>query len=286
MGKRRILNDFVIDKIAAVDNPCQEHARVAIIKRKDDEMDKDTITKKEHDEMIAKLNGDWEKKLEALTKSVEKLTAENAENVAKAKMSDDEKDCYDRMKDEEKKKFLALPDAERKKAAAIAKGADEVITVNGVSIRKSATDPAVFEVLKAQEVRNKDNEEKIAKARDEAETATIEKRVQAEFSHVPGKPADIAKVLKAAAKMPDDVRATFETVLKSAEQMAAKGFEKIGLSLGEIRKGQQPFNEKVDEIQKARKISKADAMVAAAQEYPDLYQAYQDAGTEAARRAA
>jgi hypothetical protein len=31
--KRRILTDFVIDKIAAVDNPCNEHARVAIIKR-------------------------------------------------------------------------------------------------------------------------------------------------------------------------------------------------------------------------------------------------------------
>ena len=35
--KRRILTDFVVDKIAAVDNPCQEHARVAIIKRRDDD---------------------------------------------------------------------------------------------------------------------------------------------------------------------------------------------------------------------------------------------------------
>lgn len=284
MGKRRILNDFVIDKIAAVDNPCQEHARVAIIKRKEDVMDQ--IAKKDHDDLIAKLNGDWQKKHDDLVKSVEKLTAENAESVAKAKMSDDEKECYDRMKDEDKKKFLVKSADERKAEVAKLKAGEETIVVSGVTIKKSATDPAVFEIMKAQQEQLDESKLAIEKSRDEAETARIEKRVSTEFLHVPGKPADLAKVFKAAAKMPIEVQTIFETVMKAAEQMAARGFEKIGLSIGEIRKGQEPFNAKVQEIMTVRKISKADAMVAAAQEHPDLYQAFQDAGTEAARRAA
>ena len=37
--KRRILHDFVTDKIAAVDNPCQVHARAVITKRTPDDVD-------------------------------------------------------------------------------------------------------------------------------------------------------------------------------------------------------------------------------------------------------
>ena len=36
MGKRRIMHSFRLDKIAAVDFPCQEHATMSIVKRASD----------------------------------------------------------------------------------------------------------------------------------------------------------------------------------------------------------------------------------------------------------
>lgn len=53
----RILHELVIDKIAAVDNPCQEHATVALMKRAESELDifyKRTFSDKQRKDMADK----------------------------------------------------------------------------------------------------------------------------------------------------------------------------------------------------------------------------------------
>lgn len=289
MAKKRILRDFRLDKIAAVDNPCQEGARVAIIKRKDDDMNEIEKLKKEHDEAIAKINGDWQTKLDALTKQVEKMQADLEVEKAKAKMTDEDKEFMEDEKDEEKKKkFLAMTPELRKAEIAKRKSGDETIVVGGATIRKSVVGEAAFGVLKAQQVLIEESKTALAKAEDERETAKIEKRVDEEFKHVVGKTADKAKVLKHMAKASKDVQDAFEAIMKSAESMIAKGFERFGHGDGsvDVRKGQAPFNEAVSKIMARDKISKSRAMEKAAIEHPDLYEAYQDAGTAGARQSA
>ena len=286
MAKKRILHEWRLDKIAAVDNPCQEGARVAIMKRKENE----EMDQKEHDAAIAKLNGEWQTKLDALTKQVEdvaKLKADFEVEKAKAKMSDDEKEFMEDMKDDEKKKkFLQLTPAERKAEVAKAKSGDETLVVNGKTIRKSVVGADSFDAMKSQEERIKKNEEDIAKANERAEDATIAKRVETEFAHVAGKPEDTAKLLKALAKLPEAERKAGEALLKSNEEMAKGAFLKMGHKREDVLKGQQPFTAKVSEVMARDKISKSAALVKVAEEFPDLYEAYQSAGTDAARNAA
>src|SRR3546814_141264 len=114
MPKKRILRDFRLDKIAAVDNPCQEGARVAIIKRKEDDMP-DTITKKEHEDALAALTKKFEDLAAKSVEEITKLRVDLEVEKAKAKMTDEDKEFMEDEKDEEKKKkFLALSPELRK----------------------------------------------------------------------------------------------------------------------------------------------------------------------------
>lgn len=286
MPKKRILNDLRLDKIAAVDRPCQEGARAVIIKRSDEMSDKDTITKKEHEDALAALKATHKSEIDTLKVEVEKMKADLAEALAKGKMSDDEKACMDGMDDNKKKKFLSMSADERRAEIVKFRSGDETITVAGSVVRKSIVGEATFNVLKAQEERLIANEKAIAKANDEAETARIEKRVAEEFSHVAGTPAQKVLILKAFALpgIAKDARDALDAILKSAEQMAIKAFDKIGHLNGqvEIKKGQQPFLEKVSAIQKRDSCSRLQALSKAQSEHPDEFQAYQEAGQQAA----
>lgn len=287
MAKKRILTDFRLDKISAVDNPCQEGARVAIIKRKEDNMD--TVTKKEHEDAIAKLNGDHKKALDALTAQVAKLQADADAANALAKMSDEDKEYMAGEKDEDKKKsFLAATPEVRKDLINKRKAADETVIVSGVTIRKSAVGEATFNIMKAQQKQIEDNAEAIRKANEETLNAVIAKRVQDEFSHVAGKPVDTVKVLKFVGSAPKDVQDALTVILTSAEQLAKRGFERKGHGDGqlEIKKGQQPFLDAVNNIMTTQKVSKSVALAKAAELHPDLYNAYQEAGTKMAQFAA
>lgn len=287
MPKKRILTDFRLDKISAVDNPCQEGARMAIIKRKEDD-NMDTITKKEHEDAIAKLKGEHKTALDALTADVAKIRADLEAANGLAKMSDEDKEymaaCVDA---ESKKKFVDATAEVRKDLIAKRKAADETVVVAGVQVRKSAVGEATFNILKAQQKQIEDGAEAIKKANEATENASIAKRVQDEFANLAGKPEDTAKVLKHIASAPADVKTALDTILKSAQQLAKLGFNRLGHGDGrELKKGQKPFLDAVDKIMAQDKITKSAAMTKAAEQHPDLYEAYQEAGSQLAQAAA
>lgn len=284
MPKKRILTNFRLDKISAVDNPCQEGARVAIIKRKEDSMD--TISKKEHEDAIAKLKGEHKTALDALTADVAKIRADLEAANALAKMSDDDKEYLASETDETKRKaFISATPEVRKDTIAKRKAADETVEVAGVTVRKSAVGQATFDILKAQQKQIEEGAEAIRKANEAAQNASIAKRVQDEFSHLAGKSEDTIKVLKHLSSAPKDVQDAVTVIFTAAEALAKRGFERLGVNDGEIKKGQKPFLEKVEQIMTRDRITKSLAMQKAAEEHKDLYEAYQNAGTQLAARA-
>lgn len=286
--KRRVLNHVKLDAIAAVDRPCQEHAIAQIIKRESDDMN---ITKKEHDDAIAALEtkhkaaidalqATHKSELEAVTKSVDSIKTD----LAVAKLSDDERACYGEMDDEKKKKFLAASPAERAAQVTVAKAADESITIGNVTIRKSKVGAEVFASIKASEDARRESDARIAKAEENALVAKLEKRASEDFGKVVGTASLKAKVLRHMEKADPETKAAFEAIMKSTQDMIEKGFERVGSRGGNdpsIRKGQNDFNAEVTKIMKRDECSRSDALIKAAQEQPDLYKAYQEAGLQA-----
>lgn len=271
--KRRVLHTIKLNAIAAVDRPCQEGARVAIIKRESDDMEK-----KEHDDAIAALKAEHKTEVDAINKKL----ADLADELAKAKLTPDEQACMDGMKPDAKKKFMELSADERAKQVTTFKSADETLTIGGTTIRKSVVGADSFAVMKAQQEQIVANKAAIDKANETAELATFEKRASTDYSHVGGADASMkAKILKAMAGAPEEVRKAFEAMMKAHEETAKKAFEKLGSSgksTDEIQKGKAPFETKVAEIQKRDKTNRLDALDKATKEFPAEFEAYQEAG--------
>jgi hypothetical protein len=220
-------------------------------------------------EKIADLTANLDTASSALavaTKSLETVTAERDAAVAKAaKMpSNPETDMEEDGKPTKKGlEFIAKHRVE-----------DEILKVGDIEVRKSAVGDAAFAMFKAQQV-------EIEKANDRAETAVLEKRAGDEFAHIPGTVAEKALVLKSIALMPDAAKASFETILKAAESMAAKGFNRIGHG-GErpmdVTKAAGDFTSKVSEIKTRDNCTLAKAMSKARVEFPELHAAAYPAG--------
>ena len=244
-----------------------------------------TITQKDHDDAIAKLQAEHKT-------AIEKMAADNATALAavkadleKAKMSDDEKEHAERLKDEDKKKaYLALPQAERQAVAKAAKVADEQITVGGAVIRKSVVGDAVFTAMKTQQADIEKNAKDLLKAQDDAEMARLEKRADDEFKAVPGTVTIKSQMLKRIMGWPDDLKAAGLSLLKAHNDLVAKGFERMGSNGGgiDISKARGGFMAKVSMIEGRDKVGRVAAMQKARQEFPDEYNAFQNGDQQAA----
>lgn len=270
------LKGLKLNELSLVDSPANKSSTVTIFKRKEDDMEK-----KEHDDLVAKINGDWQKKYDELTAKVEKALKDNEELTILSKMSDDEREYCSGMSAEEKKTFAGMSADDRKKKMGVKK-ADESVVVAGVTIYKSKVGDGTFEVLKAQQKQLDDQKDEIAKANEAAEVAKIEKRVDAEFKNVVGKTDVKAKLFRHVAKAGKDVQDAFETIMKAAEQLTTRGFERVGHGNGkvDVSKGERAFLTKVSEIQSRDKITKHQAMSKAREEFPEEFEAYQSAGEE------
>lgn len=232
--RARIMNKFQITEISAVDEPCQAHARAAIMKRaapgaptpKDNPMS----------DQIKKALG-----LEA-TASDDQVAAAIAKNLAeaetlakKATLSDATRAHYEALakaNDKEATDFLDKDEEERKKEVAKAASSDETFTsVDGQTISKAAVGGA-FAILKAQDQRLRDQSAEIAKAKDDALSATIAKRVETEFSALPGSDTERTALLKFLQTAPAEVQKTADAIFKSAQDANAGDFKKSSHSNG------------------------------------------------------
>lgn len=143
---------------------------------------------------------------ENITKATSDLAIEKAARLqaeAFAKMTDAEKEHCSGMSDDQKKAFMAKSPEDRKADMAKRAADDELITVAGVTVKKSAVGEGVFAIMKAQQVRIDKADDEIRKAREKAEFEDLKKRAKEELGHLPGTDDDKAAVLKALEAIPD-----------------------------------------------------------------------------------
>jgi len=286
------LKNLRLTELSLVDAPANPGARFTVFKRNDQMSD--SITKKAHEDALAALKAEHTaalekqaaehtKALDAVTKSLNEVKAD----LEKAKMSDDEKEHFEGLDEDKRKKFLAKSAADRKAEVQLAKGADEQITINGTVIRKAKVGAESFAAFKSMHEQSEANKLAVTKAKDEAETARLEKRADDEFGKLPGTATEKAQVLKAVASAPEAVRLHLEKMLKAGQDAIAKGFERMGHGGGRdadpsIKKAADDFNGAVAKIQKRDDCSKSVALQKAAIEHPDLLKAYNEANRQAA----
>lgn len=211
---------------------------------------------------------DTEKKIEGLTKALETAQAEVAVAKAIAGFTDVEKAHYEGLDEKAKSEFIAKSADDRKAIVEKIAKADESVELNGQSIKKSAVAPEVFAILKSQSEEIAKSAERIAKAEEAAEMATLRKRADDEFGKVVGTADEKALLLKALAKAGGDVEAYGLKVLKSAE--AGEAFVTKGVSHAKVADVKKALDDKVSEIAKRDNIPTHQAMAKVAVEFPDL----------------
>lgn len=275
---RRRLSALKLTAIAAVDNPCQEGARAAIMKRAEceDEDEKNPkspegIAQKflndlreqapQAEEELAKLISKKDTNMD-LEKRVGELEAENA--TLKTNVTAAEKRATDA---EAALATEKTAHAETKKS--LVDATDEVIKVGTTEMKKSEVGEATFAMAKT--------------LADDCDLVRLEKRAGEEFSHLPTSAPVTARVLKAIEEIADeDVRKAAEQILTAAEKTATFGFSTVGTRGGAIlapsaKAAENAFEGRVQEIVKRDNCSELDAMRKAREEFPAEFEAFQQA---------
>lgn len=227
-----------------------------------------------------------EKSLAALTKKFEdsetaRKTAEAELMVTKkvAELTEDERALYDKCADAKAKTdFLALEKSARASLVKKAVSEDEALEVGGVTILKSATDPSMFAIFKAQAARTTELEKSVSEERAKTRQLELRKRAEDELGTMPGTLDEKIALLKSLDSMPEDVRKTATSLFEAASKTANLAFTRMG-SAGGVNKGKSSdFEKKVTEIRKRDTCTRQQAMTKARHEFPDEFRDWQ--GTE------
>lgn len=288
---KRIMREFRLEEISAVDFPAQKGATMAIMKRastcphcgkamEDCECDdyEKALTLEggnnmpENEREVASLK----KQVADLTTQLEAATTASEEVVAKAAMSDVEKEHYEALDDKAKKSFRAMSPADRKAAIVKAAEKDETLVIDGRTISKSKVGDDNFAVFKAQQAEIEKNRKEAAEERDRRQMAEFTKRADEDFKHLPGEAAAKALVLKAVSGMTEEVQKTFEAMLAAGEKAIKAAYDKLGhLPRKEGAGDPKAFEKRISEIASRDKCGRAEAMSKARKEYPEEFEAYQ-----------
>lgn len=239
---RRIMREFSINEISAVDNPAQEGAKAVLLKRDDTtsvggescqlsgQKADDTSTQPTTVIKETKMTDEVTKKMEALTASLAK-----AQEIIS--MPADVRKHYDGLTAKKQDAFLAKSADERKAEAeaAIAKAADLATVVytdaNGVEYTK-ADDARLVTLAKNNDKLMEGIRQKEAEAKD----AELAKRA-AELEHIPGDEAVRVALLKSIEAIADEeVRNRAFEALKAKSDAAAPAFKPVGVAGNPVNK--------------------------------------------------
>lgn len=181
--------------------------------------------------------------------SIEELQKKLEKAEALASMSDAEKEFMKSLDSSGQEAFMKSKPEERVEAMKVAKAADESITVNGHEVKKSAVGAGMFEIIKSQQAELQAQKDAIAKSNEQLEMERLTKRASDEFEHLPGKPEEIAAVLKHVGNMPEDVQGTINAIMKAANESTGGAFVSKGHS-GANTPVHNNATEKLDELAK------------------------------------
>lgn len=265
--KKFILKDLVVEEVSLVDSPANPEAHVLIYKR-DVEKDGKCPDCGAQMEMGKCPSCGYEAQ-----KAAEE--AEEKEHMADAQKLQAELDAAKKLAEENAAKATAA----EAKAAELQKKLDALEnTPEAVEKRKLEAMPeSVRKEFSAMK-------EEIAKAREEKAEAEAIAKAKADFSNLPGKAEDIAKIYrKATSGLTAEEKAEFDKTLKSASEAL-----KSNLFVERGRGGAAPVSGspeaqmevKIDELRKANpKLSYAEAALQVAKAHPEIYEAVDKAAT-------
>ena len=173
---------------------------------------------------------------EELQKKIDEATAPLTAKLAKsefmASLTDVQKTHYNGLGDEDKEAFEKMAPEQREKVAADAvkkaQENDEVLLVDGASIRKSEVGEGVFAFMKAQQAKADEAVKKAEKLEADALQKSYENRAETELPNLTGTKAEKAEMLKAIDAMPEAAREKQLEMLKAADAAMAKSFTEIG----------------------------------------------------------
>lgn len=217
---------------------------------------------------VAKLT----KKLGDAKELVGKAREEYDEAVAKAGMSDAEKEHAASLDDKARKEFMGLSPEDRKKKVKKAVEDNPVIykADDGQEYRKSDDPRLIATAKRADDSAKLASEERVLR-----ETSELTKRADDVLKAFAGETKDKVEVLRGIAKMEAGPRAALEKMLEVGGKAIAAAFTTIGNSSEAMQKSAQDFNKRVSAIQERDKCSKSDAMSKARAEDPQAFEAYQ-----------
>lgn len=208
--------------------------------------------------------------------AVAKDSDEYRELVAKAGMTDAEKQYMAGLSGKAKMDFMSASSADRAKMMSKAVDDDPVVykAADGTEFRKS-DDPRLAKMAERNDELAKQAAEEIEKR----EVAEFEKKADDEpYKFYKGTTEQRGKVLRAVSKIDDEeARKALTDMLETGGKMIAKAFDTVGHRSEEAQKSATDFLKKVDEIVAKDKITKSKAMQKAARLYPDEFAAYQGA---------
>lgn len=275
----KVITVLKLDELSVVDDPANKDARVSIFKRAGTSVPEvksvekeDPVTEKKEDTKIEKKEEPKvEEQIVALTKSLKDVTDQLALYKKIDGLGTEELTFYKKLDEAGRTKFLEADAKVRKELMS----EDETLEIAGVLLRKSEIGSAQFAVIKHQQAQITQQQTDLAKAREEAELATVTKRVTEEFSHVVGKTEEKAALLQAVAKAGNETaKKALDAVLRATEAMVKQGFDKAGhggAADTDVSKKRIDFMAKVQEIKAAEKCAAHEAMSKARQKFPELH---------------
>lgn len=293
MSEQRVMAEFEIDEISAVDVPAQPHAKMVIMKR-----DGSGGTPPDEDEAMAELEDedgeDMEDKrmsdakkadtaaLDALEKRLAKAEERADRSEAIASMNDAQRSYFKTLEGEKATSFLKKSSDDRDAEMHEVQKGDPVVytTTDGVEIRKSDGN-AVLALAKAS-----DSHAKRADAAEKAlSDSTYAKRATDTLSHLPGDQDIKVELLKAVDAMPESAREGALALLKAGDAAQAGAFVERGTTgkPGEFSKAEDSLSalaKRFQEENEGTPYAQAYAAVLKTEEGARLYQQTRSTATK------
>lgn len=155
---------------------------------------------------------------------IAKMKEDNERLQLIAKLSAEHKTFYDGLStDEAKEDFLTKSADDRATDITKAAAADEELVVGTSVVKRSVVGNVAFEMIKSNNALLESEKAKTAALEKKAATEAFEKRATDEFPNLPGDAVLKGKILAEASKMPADVKAGLEAILKSANKFIKEG---------------------------------------------------------------
>ena len=306
MSKKNRLLDLKLMEVSLVDNGANPDAHVLLFKRVGSSpgngpgggdpansvtLGDDTMTdaeksaaaaalKKQIEDAVAAATGQFTTQIATLTKALETSTALST-------LSDDHRSYHNSLKADKQEAFLKLDAKARQAEIDLAKAGDEILTIDGVTIRKGDVGAAQFSVFKSLSASNVALKALVDKSTDAVATEQFKSVAKDKFGLLPGTDDEKAGVLKSIQGLPQADRDRLEKMLVAGQTAMKTLSTSIGHShsvdpLSAEAEIEKLATAKVN-LTSGLTIEKARDLVM--QEKPDLYAKFEKERTARAKAA-